>query len=244
VPRLLVVHHTSSPALRAMLEAVVAGARDPELAEAGIDVVVSPALAATVPDVLAADAFVLGTPANIGYMSGALKHFFDQVYYPCLDAKAGAPYGLYVHGASDTTGAVRAVKSIASGLGWAEVVSPVVAIGPVGKDVERQCYELGATVAANLAGLPSGVTPGQADGAVSTSAGSWPRSCSSTMAAFRPGAPVIEPPGWVVAPVWYRPGIGIRCDAQPGAGRSAPDWATPRSPPWNAPCTICGFSCS
>ena len=153
MPRLLVVHHTSSPALRAMLEAVVAGARDPELADAGIDVVVSPALAATVPDVLAADAFVLGTPANIGYMSGALKHFFDQIYYPCLDAKSGAPYGLYVHGASDTTGAVRAVKSIASGLGWAEVVSPVVALGPVGKDVERECYELGATVAANLAGL-------------------------------------------------------------------------------------------
>jgi multimeric flavodoxin WrbA len=153
LPRLLVVHHTSSPALRAMLEAVVAGARDPELAEAGIDVVVSPALAATVPDVLAADGFVLGTPANIGYMSGALKHFFDQVYYPCLGARPGAPYGLYVHGASDATGAVRAVKSIASGLGWAEVVSPVVAIGPVGKDVERQCYELGATVAANLSAL-------------------------------------------------------------------------------------------
>src|ERR1700733_11187095 len=141
-----------------MLEAVVAGARDPELT--GIDVAVVPALAAGVPDVLAADGFVLGTPANIGYMSGALKHFFDQVYYPCLDAKAGAPYGLYVHGASDTTGAVRAGTSIASGLGWAEVVSPVVAIGPVGKDVERQCYELGATVAANLAGLPSLVSPG------------------------------------------------------------------------------------
>jgi multimeric flavodoxin WrbA len=148
LPRLLIVHHTSSPALQAMLEAVVAGAHDPELA--GIDVTVSPALAATVPDVLAADGFVLGTPANIGYMSGALKHFFDQIYYPCLQAKPGAPYGLYVHGASDTTGAVRAVTSIATGLGWAEVVKPVVAIGPVGKDSERQCYELGATVAANL----------------------------------------------------------------------------------------------
>ncbi len=148
MPRLLVVHHTSSPALQAMLEAVVAGAHDPELD--GIDVAVSPALAATVPDVLAADGFVLGTPANIGYMSGALKHFFDQIYYPCLQAKAGAPYGLYVHGASDTTGAVRAVTSIATGLSWAEVVNPVIAIGPVGKDVERQCYELGATVAANL----------------------------------------------------------------------------------------------
>jgi len=151
VPRLLVVHHTSSPALQAMLEAAVAGARDPELER--IEVVVTPALAATVPDVLAADAFVLGTPANIGYMSGALKHFFDQIYYPCLQAKTGAPYGLYVHGASDTTGAVRAVRSIAAGLGWAEVVNPVTAIGPVGKEIERQCYELGATVAANLGEL-------------------------------------------------------------------------------------------
>jgi multimeric flavodoxin WrbA len=155
VPRLLVVHHTSSPALQAMLEAVVAGAHDPELEK--IDVAVVPALAATVPDVLAADGFVLGTPANIGYMSGALKHFFDQIYYPCLTAKKGAPYGLYVHGASDTTGAVRAVKSIATGLGWAEVINPVAAIGPVGKDLERQCYELGATVAANLGlGLRNG----------------------------------------------------------------------------------------
>ena len=148
MPRLLVIHHTPSPALQAMLEAVIAGARDPELD--GIDVAVMPALAATVPDVLAADGFVLGTPANIGYMSGALKYFFDQVYYPCLLAKPRAPYGLYVHGASDTTGAVRAVSSITAGLGWAEVITPVVALGPVGKDTERQCYELGATVAANL----------------------------------------------------------------------------------------------
>jgi multimeric flavodoxin WrbA len=146
--RLLIVHHTTSPALQAMLEAVLAGARDPELE--GIDVAVAPALAATASDVLAADGFLLGTPANIGYMSGALKHFFDQIYYPCLQAKTGAPYGLYVHGASDTTGAVRSVTAIAKGLGWAQAFSPVETTGPVGKDVERQCYELGATVAANL----------------------------------------------------------------------------------------------
>ena len=146
--RLLIVHHTTSPALQAMLEAVVSGARDPELE--GIEVAVVPALAATVTDVLAADGFLLGTPANIGYMSGALKHFFDQIYYPCLQAKTGAPYGLYVHGGSDTTGAVRAVTAIAKGLGWAQAFSPVETTGSVGKDVERRCYELGATVAANL----------------------------------------------------------------------------------------------
>jgi len=148
LPRLLIVHHTPSPALQAMLEAVVAGGRDPELT--GVEVTLVPALTATVPDVLAADGFVLGTPANIGYMSGALKHFFDQIYYPCLLAKPRAPYGLYVHGSTDTTGAVRAVTSIATGLSWTEVVKPVVVTGPVGKDTERECYELGATVAANL----------------------------------------------------------------------------------------------
>jgi multimeric flavodoxin WrbA len=136
--------------MQAMLEAVMAGARDPELE--GIEVTVVPALAAGVPDVLAADGFVLGTPANIGYMSGALKHFFDQVYYPCLMAKTGAPYGLYVHGASDTTGAVRAVRSIAGGLGWQEVSKPVEHTGEVARDTEQACYELGATVAANLLG--------------------------------------------------------------------------------------------
>ena len=150
MPRLLVVHHTTSPALQAMLEAAVAGARDPELD--GVEVVLAPALAASVPDVLAADGYLLGTPANIGYMSGALKHFFDQVYYPTLLAKPGAPYGLYVHGASDTTGAVRAVRSIAGGLGWQEVSRPVEHTGQVARDAEDKCYELGATVAANLLG--------------------------------------------------------------------------------------------
>ena len=65
---------------------------------------------------LEADAYLLGTPANIGYMSGALKHFFDGIYYPCLEATQRRPYGLYVHGGMDTTGAVRAVESITTGL--------------------------------------------------------------------------------------------------------------------------------
>jgi NAD(P)H-dependent FMN reductase len=153
VPSLLIVHHTTSPALEELLEAVLAGARTDELAQAGVAVEVRPALAATVPDVLAADGFVLGTPANIGYMSGALKHFFDQIYYPCRQAKAGSPYGLYVHGNQDTSGAVRAVQTIATGLSWRAVAEPVTVLGAPSAAQREACWELAATVGANIAPL-------------------------------------------------------------------------------------------
>jgi len=151
VPVLLVVHHTTSPALQALLEAVLSGAGTDDLE--GIEVRVRPALTASPVDVLEADGFVLGTPANIGYLSGALKHFFDGIYYPTLTAKPGAPYGLYVHGNSDTAGAVRAAESITKGLGWAKVTEPVTVIGPPAKDDLEACWNLGATVAATLAGI-------------------------------------------------------------------------------------------
>jgi multimeric flavodoxin WrbA len=148
-PVLLVVHHTSSPALQILLEAVIDGTKAEGLEQ--VEVIVRPALAASAIDVLAADGFVLGTPANIGYMSGALKHFFDSVYYPCLTAKVGAPYGLYVHGNNDTAGAIRGVESIAKGMGWERVHAPVTVIGSPDKDATEACWDLGATVAATLA---------------------------------------------------------------------------------------------
>ena len=85
-------------------------------------------------------------------MSGALKHFFDGIYYPCLTATQRRPYGLYVHGNSDTTGAVRAVESIATGLSWRQARPPVSVLGPPSAADLEQCWELGAVVAAELAG--------------------------------------------------------------------------------------------
>src|SRR4051794_9024749 len=84
VPRLLVVHHTPSPNLQAVLEAVREGVAMVE----EVELAVRPALSAGPADVLEADGVLLGTPANIGYMSGALKHFFDTVYYPCPTTRA------------------------------------------------------------------------------------------------------------------------------------------------------------
>jgi len=146
--RLLIVHHTPSPAMQAMFEAITAGAGNEEIE--GVEIVIRPALTAGAADVLAADGYLLGTPANIGYMSGALKHFFDTVYYPCLEATQRRPYALYVHGGSDTGGAVRAVESIATGLNWRRARPPVCVTGPPGRADLDACWELGAMVAAEL----------------------------------------------------------------------------------------------
>ncbi|WP_327091210.1 flavodoxin [Nonomuraea sp. NBC_01738] len=146
--RLLIVHHTTSPSTHELFESVRRGATTDEIT--GVEVVTRPALAATPSDVFDADAVLLGTPANIGYMSGALKHFFDTIYYPCLEETRRLPYGLYVHGNNDTTGAVRAVESIAGGLGWERAAAPVTIVGPVTKAGLDACWELGATLAASI----------------------------------------------------------------------------------------------
>ncbi len=142
------VHHTPSPATRELLEAVLAGAKDPEIS--GVDVIVRPALAATVTDMLDADGYLFGTPANFGYMSGALKHFFDTVYYPVLDYLAGRPYGLWVHGNNDTAGAVSATQRIATGLGLTQSADVLEVTGAVDAAVRQKAYELGGTLAAVL----------------------------------------------------------------------------------------------
>jgi len=134
-----------------MFEAVMEGATHEAIE--GVDVVAKAALAATAVDVLEADGYVLGTPANLGYMSGALKHFFDQIYYPCLDETAGRPFGFYVHGNSDTTGAARAIETITTGLQWKQAQKPVTVIGEMTKEHRDACWELGAAMAAGLTNL-------------------------------------------------------------------------------------------
>jgi multimeric flavodoxin WrbA len=148
VPRLLIVHHTVSDATQACLEAVRDGACDDAIE--GVEVVIKAALSATAADALAADGFLLGTPANIGYMSGALKHFFDLAYYPVLEEKARSPFGVYVHGSTDTAGALRGIATITTGLSWRQVTEPVTVVGePSASDLEA-CWNLGAMVAAEL----------------------------------------------------------------------------------------------
>src|SRR5947209_20130845 len=147
--RLLVVHHTPSPATQELLEAALAGTRDEAIDD--VEVIVRPALVASAVETMEADGYLLGTPANIGYISGALKHYFDTVYYPCLEATKGRPFAAFVHGNLDSGGAVRAIESITKGLQWRAVAPVLTVTGSPDGAARDAVYELAATVASLIA---------------------------------------------------------------------------------------------
>lgn len=160
---LLVVHHSPTRSMQMLLDAVVAGAHEPAIE--GVQVAVRPALDTTADDVLTADGYVLLTTANFGYMSGAMKHFFDTTFLAVggsLTADgsagdspggtAGRPYGLVVHGRFDTTGAVRSVQSIVTALRWRQSAETIEVMGEVARSDIDACYDLGGTLAAIVSG--------------------------------------------------------------------------------------------
>jgi multimeric flavodoxin WrbA len=146
--RLLIVYHSQSGSTRRMLDAVLRGAGD--TAVEGVDCVVREALAATAEDVLAAQGILLGTPENFGYMSGALKVFFERIYYPCLEHTQGLPYGLFLRAGNDGRGALASVERIVTGLRWRRVAAPVILAGEFDPARLADCEELGLTMAAGL----------------------------------------------------------------------------------------------
>jgi multimeric flavodoxin WrbA len=160
VSRLLVVHHSPTPTVQRLTDAALAGTTDDAIV--GVEVVVRAALEAHADDVLSADGVVLGTTANFGYMSGALKHFFDTIFLEAGGAlgddgsaatgSAGGsgkkPYGLFVHGRYDTTGAVRSVQAIVGALPWRQAAPVLEVLGEPTQEQLDAAYELGGTLAA------------------------------------------------------------------------------------------------
>ena len=149
---LLVLYHSQSGTTETMAKAVLQGAKRCDRKK--ISVKTKDPLKATSRDVLGADALVLGTPTNFGYMSGALKYFFDHIYYDCIDKKRGLSYALFIKGKSDVTGARVAIEKIAFGLGWRAIAEPVIVTGHLSSSSITECETLGATV---VAGLEAGV---------------------------------------------------------------------------------------
>ena len=146
--QLLIVAHAPSPNTRKLAEAALRGARHPDIEQ--VETRWVPPLEAQPQDVLQADAIILGTTENLGYMSGALKDFFDRCYYPVLEEKQGLPCALYIRAGMDGTGTRRAVETIVTGLRWNWVQDPQVLKGEWQDDFEAEVEELGMYLAAGL----------------------------------------------------------------------------------------------
>ncbi len=150
--RVLMVANRPSPNTARLWDAAARGLKHPDLD--GIDAICLDPLDAG-PDALRnADAILIGTTENFGYISGLVKDFFERVYYACEGETEGLPFVYYVRAGRDGTGTVRAINGIAQGLGWRPVQAPVVLHGDwqdgFCEQVEELAMTLGAGVSAGL----------------------------------------------------------------------------------------------
>ena len=149
--KLLIVAHTPSANTRALAEAILSGAQDSEIE--AVDAALCSPFDCNADDVLASDGIILFTTENFGYMSGALKDFFERIYYPCLEQprrNEGKPFTLVIRAGLDGTGTDIAVHKITTGLKWREVQDVTLCKGDYSDSFVNQCRELGLTFAAGL----------------------------------------------------------------------------------------------
>lgn len=145
---LLIVAHAPSPNTRKLVDAALRGAGHDDIEN--VRAIWKPPLEAGPDDVMACHAILLGTTENLGYMSGALKDFFDRTYYAVLEHKQGLPCALYIRAGHDGTGTRRAIESIVTGLRWNWVQPPLVCRGDWQDAFVEQVEELGLYLAAGL----------------------------------------------------------------------------------------------
>lgn len=145
---LLLVAHCPSPNTLKLKDALITAIQQQTLEQT--QVVYRPPLETSPEDILNADAIILGTTENLGYMSGALKDMFDRCYYPVLEQKQGLPCAAFIRAGHDGTGTVNALKTITTGLKWRWVQDPMILRGDYQDTFEDQCAELGAAMACAL----------------------------------------------------------------------------------------------
>jgi len=147
VKHLLIIYHSKDGSTGKMAEAVFKGANHPDIA---VEVRLVLAKDAGLEELLWADGLILGTPENFGYMSGALKDFFDRTFYPAEGKVEGLPYCVFISAGNDGSGALSSIQRICSGFPFKEVQLPVISKGNLTDDVLKACEDLGMYMGAGV----------------------------------------------------------------------------------------------
>lgn len=156
---LLIVYHSRTGGARQMAEVAAQAARE----TGDVTVRLREAGSAGASDLLEAEGYIFACPENLAAISGEMKAFFDQAYYPVLGRIEGRPYALLVCAGSDGENAVRQMARIATGWRLKPVAEPIIVctraqtpeaiLAP--KHLSDQdlspCADLGAALAAGLA---------------------------------------------------------------------------------------------
>ncbi len=146
--KLVIIAHVPSPNMQILRDAVISGANNHEINN--VDILTLCPFDANADDILTADGVILGTTENLGYISGALKDFFDRCYYPLLNKKPALPILTYIRAGHDGTGSKIAIETILKGLRWKLIQPPIILKGDWDKDFIKQCETIGMTMAAGL----------------------------------------------------------------------------------------------
>ncbi len=145
--QLLILYHSQTGRTERMAHACLRGAQ----LEENVATRLLRAKEAALEDLLTADGLLFGTPENFGYMSGALKDFFDRTYRQAQGKLRPLPYAIFINCETDGTGAVRNIERICRGYGFRAVSEPLIARKElVTEGDEARCEELGQTLAAGL----------------------------------------------------------------------------------------------
>ncbi len=107
-------------------------------------------LIAKAKDVIQADAIILGSSENFGYMSGAMKVFFETIYYDVIEEKRGMPFGIIIKAGTSGIGAYNGIIKITNALGWKEAIEPLIIVGSLTDLHLEQARLFGNTLAAGL----------------------------------------------------------------------------------------------
>ena len=80
----------------------------------------------TLEELLSAQAYLFCAPENLASLSGQMKEFFDQNYYPLLGKIEGRYYSAIITAGSDGSGALKQLERICTGWRLNQVVPAII----------------------------------------------------------------------------------------------------------------------
>lgn len=140
--KVLIIYHSQTGNTEAMAKAVYQGA-----SSAGAAVTLKKATDATSDDLLACDAVAFGSPVYFGYMAGALKDFFDRVFYTVRGRVDDKSYAAFSSGGGGGKQALDSIGRLCTSFKLKKAFEGVVAAGKPSAEVLKQCEELGKKLA-------------------------------------------------------------------------------------------------